>query len=44
MPEKDYRIVKCKNCGKRNKFPTYCDEWQTDVICDECGQYLGEYE
>lgn len=40
---KDYRIVVCK-CGTANEFKTYNDEWRTDVMCDNCGKYLGEYE
>ena len=41
---KGYRMVTCKNCGHRQRFETYHDEWGTDDICDYCGQYLEEYK
>ena len=42
--EKDYRIVRCKNCGHENRFPHDLDREGLDMICDECGLYLEEYE
>jgi len=42
--DKGYRYVTCKYCGTRQRFETYHDEWQNDVICDNCGRYLGVYD
>jgi hypothetical protein len=38
------RIVKCKKCGCDNSFPTSNDEFQLDMLCDECGMWLEEYK